>query len=131
MKIAHKNQLLSLASLSLITLFSNSASADSNTIVEDCESNPCKLAWVGNSHSWPYNGQIESTDDLWFNIETYPIIGDGFGSYGFNYGVEVEFIYTLDGENWQSAPMSKNGTVGNNQKWHINLGKNVENTVVD
>ncbi len=71
------------------------------------------IEWMGNTRHWPRAGEIEPGDDLWVDVESYPL----------GAGVEGEVIYSLnDGESWSSATLLRNGTEGNNDLWHVNLG---------
>jgi hypothetical protein len=69
--------------------------------------------FIFNTSHWPPNGQIRSTDDLWINTETYPT------------GVctRARVVYSTDDVNWFSKDMDKAGQTGNNDWWHVNLGK--------
>jgi hypothetical protein len=71
------------------------------------------LIWAGNVYNWPPNGQITSQTDFWVNIESYPM----------NSATYVRVVYSTDGVNWLSVDLTPNGTAGNNNMWHANLGK--------
>jgi len=71
------------------------------------------LVWIGNTRHYPANGAITSADDLWIDVESYPI--------GAANGGLVR--YSLDGVNFTNKLLEANGVVGNNTAWHANLGK--------
>ncbi len=71
------------------------------------------MQWAGGTYNWPPNGQIHSTDDFWVNIQSYPI---GAATY-------AHVVYSTDGVTWLSVDLSLNGTTGNNDAWHADLGK--------
>ncbi|MBU0677327.1 MAG: hypothetical protein KJ626_04350 [Verrucomicrobia bacterium] len=69
--------------------------------------------WVGNSYHWPLRGDIDPGEDVWVNIESYPI----------GTAVSAMVVYSIDGGgNWRSAEMSIGGQHGANDWWHVNLG---------
>ncbi|HMO04670.1 MAG TPA: hypothetical protein PKC67_06780 [Kiritimatiellia bacterium] len=73
---------------------------------------PKPLQWAGNVSHWPPTGQIKPTDDVWVNVETWPV----------GAAVSVEVTYTTNG--WQSAhavAMNRAGQRGNNDWWNANL----------
>ena len=77
---------------------------------------PCgdELLWAGNGYNWPANGEVTAADDLWVNIESYPIGAAAI----------AEVVYSDDdGATWTLVPMSVNGTIGANDQWHANLGQ--------
>ena len=71
------------------------------------------LQWVGHTDPWPLNGDLDAGDDLWINTETWPK-GSAAGAF---------VAYSIDGTNWLGASMSLAGENGNNDWWHVNLGK--------
>ncbi len=72
------------------------------------------VTWAGNTHHWPFNGDLDSTDDLWMNIESRPI--------GAGYSAAV--VYSIDGgSNWSSRALKRNGTTTDSDRWHLNLGR--------
>ena len=71
------------------------------------------VQWAGNVWNWPLNGQIKPTDDFWVNIETWP---KGSANY-------ARVVFSTDGVNWFSSDMTIGGQIGNNDWWHVNLGK--------
>ena len=71
------------------------------------------LVWIGNTRHYPTNGAITSVDDIWVDIESYPIGAANGGTVSFS----------LDGVNWSNKVLALNGTQGNNDAWHANLGK--------
>ena len=77
------------------------------------------LQWLGNTWHYPANGQIRSTNDLWINVETYP---KGAAS-------QVFVGYNVGGVWCCSEELSANGTAGNNDAWHVNLGRFAPGTV--
>ena len=70
------------------------------------------IGWSGRVNHWPTNSAIEPTSDLWINIESWPQ----------NAGVGGEVIYTSDGTNWSSKPLSFRTAQDNNDFWNCNLG---------
>ena len=72
------------------------------------------VAWVGNVYHWPGNGDIEPSNDLWVNIESWPV----------GAGVTGEVVYSSDGgATWLARGLDRNGTAANNDLWHCNLGQ--------
>jgi len=70
--------------------------------------------WIGNTYHWPNNGDIDSLDDLWINIESRPIGAAFTGS----------VVYSYDnGTNWSVVGLKGNGSTTNSDMWHVNLGK--------
>ncbi len=76
--------------------------------------------WIGASYHWPLNGDIDATDDLWVNTETYPK----------GNAASVRLVYTTNGVNWVARDLELETSVGNNDKWHVNLGKFTGGTIV-
>ena len=70
------------------------------------------IGWSGRVNHWPTNGAIESTSDLWINIESWPQ----------NAGMGGEVIYSADGTNWSSKPLAFRIAQDNNDFWNCNLG---------
>jgi len=71
------------------------------------------LEWVGNTYHWPFDGQIEASDDLWINTESWPA----------GAGQSAAVVYSSDGgTTWSQVSMSANGQVGANDAWNVNLG---------
>ncbi len=73
---------------------------------------PKPLQWAGNVSHWPTNGTIKPVDDVWVNLETWPL----------GAAVAVEVTYSTNG--WRSAntiPMNRAGQRGNNDWWNANL----------
>ena len=79
------------------------------------------LVWIGNGYHWPPDGQIDPTDDLWINIESYPV----------GAAASAHAVYTDDGKTWVSIPMTIAGRQGNNDWWHVKLGQFVSGTHVE
>jgi len=71
------------------------------------------VQWLGNTYHWPWSGEIDATDDLWINCQTYP---KGAASH-------TRVVYSLNGGDWIEVGMSHDGFAGSNDKWHANLGK--------
>jgi hypothetical protein len=78
------------------------------------------VQWIGNTYTWPGSGQVVSTNDLWINTETWP---NGAG-------VTTRIVYTTNGTTWAQADLRKAGTNGNNDWWHLNMGKLPAGTTV-
>ena len=70
------------------------------------------VQWIGNTYHWPADGQITAADHFWINTETYPI-----GS-----ADEVQVVYSINGGSRTGVALSKNGTSGDNDCWHLDLG---------
>ncbi|MBU0678949.1 MAG: DUF1939 domain-containing protein [Verrucomicrobia bacterium] len=71
------------------------------------------VQWIGNTYHWPTNGAINAGNDLWINIESYPAGTAAKGS----------IIYSTDGgTTWQGVDLVYNGTEGDNDHWHKNMG---------
>ena len=71
------------------------------------------VRWVGNTYHWPFNGNITPSSEVWINTESWPM-GAAVGG---------RVVYSTDyGATCHSVDMSKNGTAGNNDRWHVNLG---------
>ncbi len=71
------------------------------------------VQWIGNTYTWPANGQVKPTTDLWINTE----------SWAKGTAVSGLIVYSLDGSTWNSKPLNKAGINGNNDWWSANLGK--------
>ena len=71
------------------------------------------VQWVGNQAPWPTAGNVTSADDVWLNVESWPR-----GS-----AVSADVLYSVNGGVWFSEPMRLAGQRGNNDWWHLNLGK--------
>lgn len=70
------------------------------------------IGWSGRVNHWPTNGAIEPTSELWVNIESWPQ----------NAGVGGEVIYSSDGSNWSSKPLTFRIAQDNNDFWNCSLG---------
>ncbi len=72
------------------------------------------VAWVGNTLTFPAEGAITAADDLWIDVEAYPVDAAAGG----------KVVYTTDdGGTWQETPLTKSRVVGNNDLLNANLGK--------
>src|SRR5437773_12564007 len=72
------------------------------------------LTWIGNVSNCPRECQINSTDDVWVYIESFTQ-----GS-----AASARVVYSSDnGATWLSMEMEHAGTLGVNDRWHVNLGK--------
>jgi dextranase len=79
------------------------------------------LDWVGHVTVAPQEGFIESTHDVWINIESAPA--------GAASGARV--VYSTDGgAHWTEAAMGSNGQLGRHDWWHVNLGTFAAGTVI-
>lgn len=71
------------------------------------------LIWIGDAYHWPWDGQIDSGDDFWVNIQSYPREATA----------EAKVLFSSDGGgSWTTVVLEHDGTAGNNDKWHIMLG---------
>ncbi len=71
------------------------------------------VTWVGNTSHWPEDGNIEPGDDLWVNIESFPV---GAGTNG-------SVVYSTDGgASWLGTNLEHNGIANDHDRWHANLG---------
>jgi hypothetical protein len=71
------------------------------------------VQWIGNTNHFPANGSITPSTDVWINTETWPI----------NAAVSARVVYSTNfGATWTSVAMTRNGTLGNNDRWYVNLG---------
>jgi glycosidase len=70
------------------------------------------LVWVGNTATYPAPGDIDAGEDVWVDVESFPQGAADFGS----------VVYSTDGVNWTTKNLATNGVIGNNDKWHANLG---------
>lgn len=99
------------------SLWANNGGANFNVAVNT----PPALVWAGNVWNWPPNGQIISQTDFWINVESYPRRS----------AVYARVVYSRDGGvTWFSTDMSVAGTSGNNDWWHVNLGKLPSRTTI-
>lgn len=71
------------------------------------------LVWIGNVVQFPANADLDPTDNLWLNIESYPKTA----------AVQAEIHYSVNGGGWIVKAMSKAGEKGNNDWWNVDLGK--------
>ncbi len=77
--------------------------------------------FVGNTTTWPVEGSITGSTDLWVDFETYP---QGTAAGG-------NIVYTADGgATWLKKAVGKNGTTTANDKWNCNLGRFAPGTTV-
>ncbi|MEX1045411.1 MAG: alpha-amylase family glycosyl hydrolase [Chthoniobacterales bacterium] len=72
------------------------------------------IVWSGNTVTFPPPGEITASADLWIDTEVWP--------QNVATGGKVSFT-TDDGVTWRDVPLAKDGTIGNNEKWHANLGR--------
>ena len=79
------------------------------------------LAWAGNTYNWPAGDDLDSSDNLWINAESYPV-GAGRTAY---------VAYTSNGVDWYELPMTHAGQTGVNDHWHVNLGQFDSNVLVE
>ena len=72
------------------------------------------VSWVGNTVSFPKQGEITASDDLWIDVESYPKDAAAGG----------KVVYTTDnGATWKDTPLAKARVIGNNDLLNANLGK--------
>lgn len=71
------------------------------------------MKWLGNIWHWP-SSNPGTNDDVWINGETWPA---GSAS-------DVYVVYNVSGtSDWISRRLTHDGIKGNNDGWHLNLGK--------
>ena len=70
------------------------------------------LEGVGATRTCPDDGMIESSDDVFIHTESWPA--------GAAEGARV--VYTINGSDWLSVPMIRNGNLGQHDWWLVNLG---------
>ena len=79
------------------------------------------LDWVGHVTIGPQDGFIESTNDVWINVESSPAGG----------ATGARVVYSTDGGgSWVSTNMWANGRLGVHDWWHVNLGPFPGGTVI-
>ena len=78
-----------------------------------------ELTWIGSSHNWPLDGSITTNDNVWVNTYTYPRQASQ---------LTQVVISTNQGVSWVTNAMVKAGVSGNDDWWHLNLGKYVNGT---
>ena len=72
------------------------------------------ITWVGNTVTFPSQGNITASTDLWIDVEAYPK----------DTTVGGKVIYTTDnGTTWNETPIAKARVVGSNDLLNANLGK--------
>jgi hypothetical protein len=100
------------------TLWDNNGGNDHLLTIGESSSS---LDWIGNAYHWPTNGAITSAEDLWVNIESYPIGG----------AVSGKVVYSSDGgSTWQEMDLNHNGTNTQNDMWNANLGTFAANATI-
>ena len=71
------------------------------------------VEWIGDVNHYPANGNITQDDEVWTNIDTYPM----------DMAVQVRTVYSPDGGfTWISVPMAKGTPNGQNDHWYVNIG---------
>ena len=71
------------------------------------------VQWLGNANQWPSHGNVKSTDDLWLNIESWPL----------NAAVSATAVFTTNRwTSYRAVTMNKAGVKGGNDWWNLNLG---------
>ena len=78
------------------------------------------LLWVGNVSNCPRDGQINSTDEVWVYVESFT---QGAAA-------SARVVYSTNNVTWVSVEMSHAGTLGVNDRWHVNLGSFPPGTTV-
>ncbi|MFM8364621.1 MAG: chitobiase/beta-hexosaminidase C-terminal domain-containing protein, partial [Verrucomicrobiota bacterium] len=72
------------------------------------------ITWVGNTVTFPNQGNITASTDLWVDVEAFPKDQAAGG----------KIVYTTDnGSTWKETPLTKARVVGNNDLLNANLGK--------
>ena len=77
--------------------------------------------WVGNTQTYPAQGEIDPEDDLWINTESR-LASDS---------VSARVVWRANAGAWTSTPMPPNGTSGNKALWHVNLGPFPAGTAIE
>jgi len=70
------------------------------------------VQWVGNTYHWPLNGAFNPGEDLWINVDTWPL----------NTAVRVTILYSVNGGPWEAGYLNLGDPSGNNDHWYGNLG---------
>jgi hypothetical protein len=79
------------------------------------------VQWAGNVWHWPPSGQITAQTDFWVNIESWP---KGAATY-------ARVVYSTNGgATWFSTDLELGGQIGNNDWWHVNLGRFASRTTI-
>ena len=98
-------------------IWDNRAGANFRATVNE----PDPVGWVGNTHNYPNEGALDPNTSLWINTETLP---SGAAS-------SVQVLYSInDGMTWSNVALTANGTSGDKDLWHVNLGGFSEGTIV-
>jgi glycosidase len=72
------------------------------------------IDWAGNTVTFPGQGNITASTDLWIDVEAYPI----------DSAIGGKVIYTTDnGTTWNETPLAKARVIGNNDLLNANLGR--------
>jgi glycosidase len=72
------------------------------------------ITWVGNTVTFPSQGNITASADLWIDVEAFPKDAAAGG----------KIVYTTDnGTSWSEVPLTKARVVVNNDLLNANLGK--------
>lgn len=79
------------------------------------------VQWVGSIVTFPPQGQITASDELWVDVEAWPLDAAAGGKVNFT---------TDDGTTWQETPLAKSRVVGHNNLLNANLGKFPAGTTV-
>lgn len=102
--------------------YDNNGGLNWDVDITGCGAPDQDLTWTGNENHWPGAGEWDAGEDLWVNIESYPQ----------NSVIDGEVVYSADGgTTWTNEPLSFNGTNGNNDQWHANLGRYSGGTSVE
>jgi hypothetical protein len=105
-----------LADGALLHLFMGSAS-----VTGSAGSQGTSLQWLGGTWHWPFDGDIDASEDLWVNIYSFPQ----------GAGVSARVVYSDDhGATWYSADMVFGGKDGDNDWWHVDLGAFAQGTLI-
>jgi len=81
---------------------------------------PYQNQWIGNARHSPPSGDIDAGENLNFHIDARPQ----------GKSVSARVVWTSDGSNWNSTPMSYSGTVSSNDTWSVNVGSFAAGTIV-
>jgi len=76
--------------------------------------------WIGNARHSPPSGDIDAGENVTLHIDAQPQ----------GRSVSARAVWTSDGQNWHSIPMSFAGAIGQNDTWNVNIGSFAAGTII-